>query len=97
MSQKSPVPQGDDIRYTSSISEATLEQVPRGASLLLWAGALFIVLAVIWANWAELDEIARGEGEIIPSHQLQVVQNLEGGSFPKYWCGKGSWSRKGRY
>ncbi|MBV0933163.1 HlyD family type I secretion periplasmic adaptor subunit [Marinobacterium weihaiense] len=72
-------PRAGDIRYTNSISEAMLEQAPRGASLLLWAGALFIVLALIWANWAELDEIARGEGEIIPSHQLQVVQNLEGG------------------
>lgn len=72
-------PRDGDIRYTNSISEAILEQVPRGASLLLWAGTLFVVLALIWANWAELDEIARGEGEIIPSHQLQVVQNLEGG------------------
>lgn len=72
-------PHREDIRYTNSISEAMLEQAPRGASLLLWAGALFIVLALVWANWAELDEIARGDGEIIPSHQLQIVQNLEGG------------------
>ncbi len=72
-------PRRGDIQYTNSISEAMLEQVPRGASLLLWFAALFIVLALAWANWAELDEIARGDGEIIPSHQLQVVQNLEGG------------------
>src|SRR5690554_4485499 len=72
-------PHREDIRYTNSISEAMLEQAPRGASLLLWAGALFIVLALVWTNWAELDEIARGDGEIIPSHQLQIVQNLEGG------------------
>ncbi|MBR9827868.1 MAG: HlyD family type I secretion periplasmic adaptor subunit [Oceanospirillales bacterium] len=72
-------PLAGDIRYTSSISEAMLEQAPRGASLLLWTGAVFIILALVWANWAELDEIARGDGEIIPSHQLQVVQNLEGG------------------
>ncbi len=72
-------PRRGDIQYTNSISEAMLEQAPRGASLLLWAGALFILLALGWANWAELDEIARGDGEIIPSHQLQIVQNLEGG------------------
>ncbi|GAA0788417.1 HlyD family type I secretion periplasmic adaptor subunit [Marinobacterium sediminicola] len=72
-------PRRGDIQYTNSISEAMLEQAPKGASLLLWSGALFIALALIWANWAELDEIARGEGEIIPSHQLQIVQNLEGG------------------
>ncbi|GAA0690184.1 HlyD family type I secretion periplasmic adaptor subunit [Marinobacterium maritimum] len=72
-------PHRGDIQFTNSISEAMLEQAPKGASLLLWSGTLFIVLALAWANWAELDEIARGDGEIIPSHQLQVVQNLEGG------------------
>ncbi|WP_417533637.1 HlyD family type I secretion periplasmic adaptor subunit [Marinobacterium stanieri] len=76
---KQKLKHSEDIRYASSISEAMLEQTPRGASLLLWAGALFLALAIAWANWAKLDEIARGEGEIIPSHQLQVVQNLEGG------------------
>jgi len=96
MSQKSPVPQGDDIRYTTSISEAMLEQVPRGASLLLWAGALFIILAIIWANWAELDEIARGEGEIIPSHQLQIVQNLEGGIVSEILVREGELVEKGQ-
>jgi len=69
----------EDLGYTSSISEAMLEQAPRGASALLWVMALFILAAGVWANWATLDEITRGEGEIIPSRQLQVVQNLEGG------------------
>ncbi|MET3998592.1 HlyD family type I secretion periplasmic adaptor subunit [Marinobacterium sp. MBR-109] len=96
MSKHSPQPQGDDIRYTSSISEAMLEQAPRGASLLLWAGALFIVFAIIWANWAELDEIARGEGEIIPSHQLQVVQNLEGGIVSEILVREGQLVDKGQ-
>lgn len=72
-------PHPDDLGYTSSLSEALLEQAPRGASALLWAMALFIAAAIAWANWATLDEITRGDGEIIPSRQLQLVQNLEGG------------------
>lgn len=96
MSTRSPLPQGDDIRYTSSISEALLEQTPRGASLLLWAGALFVAFAIAWANWAELDEIARGEGEIIPSHQLQVVQNLEGGIVSEILVREGQLVEKGQ-
>jgi len=96
MSKHSPLPQGDDIRYTSSISEAMLEQTPRGASLLLWAGALFIVFVILWANWAQLDEIARGEGEIIPSHQLQVVQNLEGGIVSEILVREGQLVDKGQ-
>lgn len=79
MSQKQMMLKPEDLGYTSSISEAMLEQAPRGASALLWVMALFILAALLWANWATLDEITRGNGEIIPSRQLQVVQNLEGG------------------
>lgn len=79
MSRKEVQPHPDDLGYTSSISEAILEQTPRGASLLLWSMVLFLVAAFAWAAWAQLDEVTRGQGEIIPSRQLQVVQNLEGG------------------
>ena len=36
--------------------------------------------AIVWAAWAELDEVTVGQGKVIPSRQLQVIQNLEGGS-----------------
>jgi adhesin transport system membrane fusion protein len=53
---------------------------PRGfAHLLLAVIALFLVLFFAWASWATLDEVTRGEGRVIPSSQVQVVQNLEGG------------------
>jgi len=69
----------EDLAYINSVNEAVLEKTPRGASVLLWLMALFIAAAIAWAYWAELDELVRGDGEIIPSSQLQVVQNLEGG------------------
>jgi adhesin transport system membrane fusion protein len=34
---------------------------------------------MVWAYFAVLDEVVRGAGKVIPSSQLQVVQNLEGG------------------
>lgn len=39
---------------------------------------LFIVF-LIWANLAKLDEVTRGDGQVIPSSRVQVIQNLEGG------------------
>ena len=43
-------------------------------------GALAIVLLlVIWASFAHVEEVTRGEGKVIPSRQLQVVQSLDGG------------------
>jgi membrane fusion protein, adhesin transport system len=53
---------------------------PRGfAHLLLLVIAVFFILFFAWASWATLDEVTRGEGRVIPSSQVQVVQNLEGG------------------
>jgi type I secretion membrane fusion protein, HlyD family len=60
-------------------SAAVLLTTPRRARALLWACFVFFVFAIIWASWAELDEVTRGEGKVIPSKQLQVIQNLEGG------------------
>jgi adhesin transport system membrane fusion protein len=39
----------------------------------------FIGGFVLWASQAELDEVTRGDGRIIPSQRVQVIQNLEGG------------------
>lgn len=46
---------------------------------LLWLIAWFFTSFVVWASYAEVDELVRGEGRVIPSQRLQVVQNLEGG------------------
>ncbi|MDA0655874.1 MAG: HlyD family type I secretion periplasmic adaptor subunit, partial [Proteobacteria bacterium] len=40
---------------------------------------LFFVFFGIWAHTARLDEVTRGDGKVIPSRQIQKVQNLEGG------------------
>ena len=39
----------------------------------------FFFVAVIWAAFAELDEVTRGNGQVIPSQRIQEISNLEGG------------------
>lgn len=53
---------------------------PRAASsLLLWIIVGFVVIFFIWAAFTELDRTVRGTGRVVPSSQLQIVSNLEGG------------------
>lgn len=49
-----------------------------GSAILVTVIAL-VALALIWANWAELDSVTRGEGRIVSSVQNQMVQASEGG------------------
>lgn len=47
--------------------------------ILLVAIGVFFIVFLTWASWAELEEVTRGDGRVIPSRQTQVIQNLEGG------------------
>src|SRR5262245_8960250 len=38
-----------------------------------------VVIGLIWAHYAVLDEITRGEGKVIASSQTQVIQSVKGG------------------
>ncbi|MEY1662932.1 HlyD family type I secretion periplasmic adaptor subunit [Isoalcanivorax beigongshangi] len=54
---------------------ATLQRARR--ILLLAGGGLLVFL--IWAAWAVLDEVSSGSGKVVPSSREQVIQSLEGG------------------
>ncbi len=69
----------DDLRFMSSLRGAVSRRPGVGAHLLLFAILAFVVWAVLWAGWAEIDQVTSGQGRVIPSRQVQVVQNLEGG------------------
>lgn len=49
-----------------------------GSTVLFTIIALVVAL-LVWANYAELDNVTRGEGRIISSVQNQMVQASEGG------------------
>ncbi|MFH7326705.1 HlyD family type I secretion periplasmic adaptor subunit [Desulfurivibrio sp. C05AmB] len=58
---------------------ARLEQEPLRARALIHWGLLAIAGLVVWAAFAEIDEVTRGEGRVIPSSQIQVIQSVDGG------------------
>lgn len=71
--------QAGDERFVGGLAGANLYRPRRLAHILLFAIVLFFTLFIAWASFAKLDEVTRGEGRVIPSSQVQVVQNLEGG------------------
>ena len=50
-----------------------------GAMLIVVTIVGLFASGVVWASRAELDQVTAGMGRVIPSSQVQVVQNLEGG------------------
>lgn len=62
--------------------------------IILWTSAFFIVVALLWANYAILDEVTTGQGKVIPSSEVQIIQNLEGGIIKKMLVKQGEIVKK---
>ncbi|APD89101.1 secretion protein HylD [Alteromonas mediterranea] len=54
-------------------------QTPVKAKGLLYLVSIVLFLLVVWSYFAEIDEVAKGDGKVIPSQQLQVLQSYDGG------------------
>lgn len=69
--------------------EMSVYGISRREHLLLYTIAAFFVIALVWAAFTELEEVTRGEGKIIPSSQIQVIQSLEGGIVEEFLVREG--------
>lgn len=85
----------EDMQFMPETAAVELETLPISLHLILWGSVLFLVSALIWANWATLDELTRANGRVIPSSQIQVIQNLEGGILSEVLCKEGDRIEKG--
>ena len=68
-----------DYEFMNSLSSAILNKTPSKTSKVIKIWMFTIFVAIIWASFAEIDEITRGDGDVVPYGQNQVIQNLEGG------------------
>lgn len=64
---------GDKLLHTD-------EDLPLIRHLQLFTIIGIIFIFIIWANLATLDEITRGQGRVVPSSEVQVIQHQEGGT-----------------
>ena len=84
----------NDLRFMSSLSEAVLAKAPSGSRKILYIVAITVFWLVVWASFAQIDEITRGNGKIIPSGKNQIVQNLEGGIIEEIYVHAGDEVKK---
>lgn len=55
------------------------EELPLSHHLILLTTVFIVVTFILWASWATLDEVTRGDGTVIPSSEVQKIASLEGG------------------
>jgi adhesin transport system membrane fusion protein len=68
-----------DFAFANDVRAAVDLRTPKTSRLILLSTLALLIAAVVWAHFAVLDEVKRGNGRVIPTRQMQVVQSLEGG------------------
>jgi len=68
-----------DIAYMQSLSAAVVQRSPKYLLMMVVLLLFFVLSAIIWLGWAEIDVVVRGSGKVVPARQIQVIQSLEGG------------------
>jgi membrane fusion protein, adhesin transport system len=85
-----------DRAWVEDAELAMLEQAPLRAKKILYSMIIVLIMLVAWAGLTEIDEITRGEGRVIPSQQVQIVQSYDGGIVSKLLVREGQKVTKGQ-
>lgn len=86
----------NELDYVDDKTAALLLNTPTSARLMLWIMVLFFIIAGLWASWAEIDKVTVGQGKVVPSSQIQIIQNLEGGLVKEILVHEGQQVQKGQ-
>ncbi|WP_435237356.1 HlyD family type I secretion periplasmic adaptor subunit [Psychromonas sp. PT13] len=86
----------EDLEMADDVYGAILTPVPSIHRLTIWAMAALFVCFFIWAYYAKLDRVTRGEGKVVPSSQVQMIQSLDGGVLQELFVQEGMSVKKGQ-
>jgi adhesin transport system membrane fusion protein len=67
-----------------------------GARMVIVASAAAFALFLLWASLAQLDEVTRGQGKVIPSSKLQVITAADPATISEMLVRSGQPVRKGQ-
>jgi len=87
--------QESDIDFSTGARESLSRHRVPCLDTILWATILGLVALGWWASVAEIDEVTKGQGKVIPAGTIQTIQNLEGGILVERLVKEGEYIGKG--
>lgn len=68
----------------------------RQSTQIILVSALSVAAFVAWSLWAEIDQVTRARGEVIPSGRTQIIQSEDGGTIAEILVQEGDRVRQGQ-
>ncbi|ODP96475.1 MULTISPECIES: HlyD family type I secretion periplasmic adaptor subunit [Salinivibrio] len=87
--------QPTDLDMVDDVYGAMMTDTPLKYRAVVWVALLLIVSFIVWAAFAELDRVTRGNGKVIPPSHVQLIQSLDGGILQAMYVDEGQLVEKG--
>ncbi|MDX5444755.1 MAG: HlyD family type I secretion periplasmic adaptor subunit [Zoogloeaceae bacterium] len=87
---------GERLDWLGDADYALAQQEPLRARAALWVGLAVLLLLLVWAALAQIDEVTRGEARVVPSRQIQIVQSVDGGVVEQILVSEGDFVEAGQ-
>lgn len=92
MLPKAPMP----ISYEFNCQNNVYFEAPKKLNIVYYSVVLLFIMFIVWAYMSEIDEITRGDGKVIPSSHVKVIQSLDGGVISKFYVKEGDLVQAGQ-
>ncbi len=89
-------PKHKDTDFMSELEAASSMRPSTAALLLFFSIAALMVCFFVWASISKVEELTRGEGQVVPTQDIQFVQSLEGGIIEELMVSEGEKVTKGQ-
>lgn len=85
----------DDIQFMEELEAAVRLKPSATSNLMLASVSSLVVILLAWMSFSSIDEITHGEGQVVPTSEIQIVQSLEGGVLKELLATEGQSVKKG--
>ncbi|MDD1791775.1 HlyD family type I secretion periplasmic adaptor subunit [Enterovibrio makurazakiensis] len=85
----------EHIDMADDIYGAMMMDVPHRYRVVVWLIIVMVAAFITWASVSSLDQVTRGDGKVIPSSQVQLIQSLDGGILQEMYVEEGMIVEKG--
>jgi adhesin transport system membrane fusion protein len=83
-----------DLQFMEELEAAVRLKPSATSNLMLGSVGALVVILLGWMALSNIDEITHGEGQVVPSTEIQIVQSLEGGVLKELMVTEGQTVKK---
>lgn len=84
----------DDIQFMEELEAAVRLKPSATSNMMLGSVTALVVIMLGWMAFSQIDEMTHGEGQVVPSSEIQVIQSLEGGVLQELMVAEGDLVKK---